>query len=292
MEWQGRFKKNIGLFFTETQLDYDHPWISKIKLMDELWLPTVDMDYLTFDNINSYIVPVPTDPKKYDNVNPLDLSMLGDTYKFYYIGEYHRRKNISGLVQAFYLQFTRNEPVSLILKCNKPGVDPETLMHEINDMCRKVADALKLYPRFEDYPTIAIITKYISDEEILGLHKTCDCYVNPSFAEGWCVPLSDAFGVGNQVVSNGVGCALDFTEARLTDDAFMVLSHREPVLGMNESASYLYTGREIWKRPNVLLMSDLMGIRYSHDKRDKKPLLPFTTEKVGLMIKERIDDPN
>ena len=60
MEWNGSFEKNIGLFVTETQSINWSPWPARLKLMDEIWVPNVEMvDICTRSGIKSPITVVP-----------------------------------------------------------------------------------------------------------------------------------------------------------------------------------------------------------------------------------------
>jgi glycosyltransferase involved in cell wall biosynthesis len=237
---------NIGLWFEEYQHKYS-PWTPYLKLMDALWVPNRDMS--AYRDLDSTVVHPPYDFNKVKKVyKKLSLPNEGN-YTFYFIGEINKRKHITALLRAFHSEFSGNEPVSLVLKVYKYGQPAEVARREINEMCLAVKKELGKYKEMECYNKEIIITEYIPEYGILELHNTCDCFVAPSFGEGWCIPAFDALAMGKQVIGSDTGGLADFLPVESKTIGVMeptVSNHGFPGFG---------NGNETWLNVSI---SDLM----------------------------------
>jgi glycosyltransferase involved in cell wall biosynthesis len=94
-----------------------------------------------------------------------------------YVGRVERKKNIQGLIESFRLLKEKyNIPHQLIL-AGSPGWDFKKI--DVQDV---------------------VLTGYISDEKKWSLLKGADCFVFPSFYEGFGLPVLEAQQVGCPVV--------------------------------------------------------------------------------------------
>jgi glycosyltransferase involved in cell wall biosynthesis len=183
---------NIGMPFIDSY-SLNHPiWIEKLKTMDKLWVfqPLLQFEY------SHELVSVPH--KKINFEIPKIKIGPDGIYRFYFIGEFNRRKNIAGLVETYLATFFADEPVELVLKLNKHGLRPEQLANEVN----KLIDTIKSNLRLNYYPRIQIITEYLSEPQLFALHNACDCFVTMSFAEAWCLPAQDAVMMNKPVIGS------------------------------------------------------------------------------------------
>lgn len=173
---------NIGMPFIDSY-SLSHPiWIEKLKTMDRLWLfqPVFEFEY-TADLVSV--------PHKKINFEIPEIKLGPDgIYRFYFIGEFNRRKNIAGLIETYLATFYADEAVELVLKLNKHGISAQQLAHEVNQLI----DTIKHNLRLNYYPRIQIVTEYLSEPQLFALHNACDCFVTMSFAEAWCLPAQDA----------------------------------------------------------------------------------------------------
>lgn len=292
MDYNGHFDKNIGLYTTESiNIDYT-PWVSKLNTMDELWVTNNDIKN---NAIHSGIIPPhhvvyePCDPEIYRHKKePINFTQNTDEFKFYFIGEYNRRKHIAALIKAYYLEFTPNEPASLILKVNKPGWSPDELHKEIVGLSRKVAENLKLRP-VDQYRPITILTDYVSPEDICRIHSSCDCFVTASFGEGWCLPAFDAMAYGNRLIGSNVG-GLKEMKKHNPPNVHVINGRYESIFGMNETFEELNTGREKWFNIDVDELRAYMRAAYKVFKWERpmtpEELKPFSFETVGQQMKQ------
>lgn len=96
-----------------------------------------------------------------------------DTYIFYSINEYNGRKGITDLINLYMENFTNNDNVFLYIKTSG----------EIKkDECYEYLDKLKLVN--PNHPKIYIDYNILSEEQINSIHKSCNCYISLSKAEG------------------------------------------------------------------------------------------------------------
>lgn len=251
----GKFKKNIGLFVTETNQWWNSGWHRYLNQMDELWVPNDEMVLDSKDNKLTkpvYLVPHAFDATKYSN----PIQRPSDVFRFYFIGENIRRKRIAGLINAFHLAFNRSDPVELVIKSNG----------NIAALCEDVKTGMKLYPNNNYYIKERIITDRLTDTEIEELHLACHCFVSCSFGEAWNIPAFDAMGYGNSVIHNYCGGPIDFLEEY--EDGHLIYGQQVPCLGANETFNFLNTSRETWTNADILSFSKKMKEVYETKKNN------------------------
>lgn len=261
--------KNVGLFFTETYNLKDTPWISNLSLMDELWCPNADMmlEFSYLPQPKKY-VPCPIDIVDTTNITNLDLPTKNN-YTFYFIGEFTRRKNVEALVKAFYREFHCNEPVSLVLKTYKYGMNDEEVKKALDSTVRHIQSEMRMYKTTDEYIKPILINQYTSRHDVLRLHKSCDCLVIPSCGEGTCLPAMDALLVGNDVVASDIGGLRDFIPLTTR-----VRGRLEPVFGHPTIAGF-GTSRELWFSIDPLDLQAKMRHAYNSKPIRSKPNPPY-----------------
>jgi glycosyltransferase involved in cell wall biosynthesis len=205
--------KNVCLSMFETgSLEYTE-WPRKLNcLIDELWVPSIQEKC---DLMNSGVkIPIHNigaaiDVTKFEKTHDMSRWLeygLGDTFNFYFIGEYIPRKNLDALVVAFHREFSPDEPVNLILKVNKGGMTSTELANHLGKELTGLKKSLHLYQHVEMYKNDYLLTEYVPEAALYGLHQVCDCFVMPSRGEAFCRPAIDAMGFGNTpIVTNGTG---------------------------------------------------------------------------------------
>ena len=266
--------------------------------MDELWVPNYDMVVNCGHsgiNVPVNVVPCATDIRKFNvKYDALDIPELKDTFVFYHIGDSVRRKNLPALIKAFYLEFSINEPVSLLLKTTKYGMSADETYKNLEIMCDRVKEGLKIYPNVEDYKRAHIITEHVEDDIMNKIHATGDCYVSPSFGEAWNIPAFNAMGFGKTPICAEVGGPKDY----LKGSSNFVKGAWEPVFGMNDTFADICTGRENWFNVSVLDLQKQMrkayqrrpDIRATIQTNDFGRLKDYSYETVGNLMKELLDE--
>lgn len=297
-EYNGSFDKNIGMFVTETLGIKHTSWPEHINLMDECWVPNSSM----ISDIGRYVKPTlkkvvhTFDIAKYKEQNSsnlnkkLDLPGLNGNFTFYFIGEYNRRKNILALIKAFHTEFHPSEPVYLLLKLNKPGCSAEELAQIVDSDCTKMKQALGLYGDISRYKKELILTFNMSDEDILKLHKTCNCFVLPSFGEAWCIPAFEAQAVGTPVVTNDIQGPCEYIFPG-RPNGYKVKNRLDSVVGADKMFNDFGTAREQWFSVDIEDLRRNMRLAYNH--RHKTVYSPkieeYSYETVGQTMMELIN---
>lgn len=302
MDFSGLIPKNIAYYCTETSSIADTSWPQKINCMDEAWVCNTQSRGVSINSGVSVLVrviPIACDTARYErSYKPLSIrNRLGDSFIFYYIGDFNKRKNLSALIRAFHLEFDVNEPVNLVIKTNI-GVGSNDDYHNIHTReiaiqeINKVKQEMKLYSSVEQYKQEIVLTGQYTEEEILRLHHSCDCFVCPSYGEAWSIPAFDAMAMGKTpIVTNGSG----FLEW-MGEGGWTVQCRPEPVFGMYQGTPEdMFTSRESWDAVDIYDLMRCMRQAYSNRELRKEKAAfgrsqayQFSYDAVGKLISESL----
>lgn len=117
-------------------------------------------------------------------------------YTFYSVGAWGERKNLLGLIKAYWTEFSPSESVLLVIKTDR--LDEVSLA------------SLKLGTGLDELPAISVVTDRLKPEYMLALHDDCDCYVTASRGEGWNLGAFEACALAKPVIASGIGGHVDF----------------------------------------------------------------------------------
>lgn len=121
-----------------------------------------------------------------------------NTYNFLWVGAWTHRKNPINIIKSFFHIFDKNDDVKLTLLaagCNGALVD---------------LNMLKICSEVNDLPNVEVLTKRLSDEELVQLHMNNDCYVSTHRGEGFGLGAFESAICGNPIIATGYGGMLDF----------------------------------------------------------------------------------
>jgi len=293
-----KFKKNIAYFVHELDSIKYHHWYQNLELVDEIWVPnSCAKNNLIRDGITKTIKVIPhtfnISAYQYDN-RRIMFDDRNYTFKFYFICEIDDRKNLETILRCFHSEFHPSEPVSLVLKIRKAGVDPNSLRQGMIKLCDEIKSIMRLYKNKEDYHQEIIITEDFTDEQMKILHQSCDCYVGPTHGEGWGIPAFEAMCYGNTPICSKEGGPKDFIDPNnkntgwLIDGMMGICNHR------NAAFNDIFTGGQHWFVPNEQEIK--FAMRYYYENRGDKTQdglkqgTQFSYESVGNMIKEALND--
>lgn len=302
MDFNGRFKKNIGMYCTETSHFPACTWVNRINNMDEAWVfnrQSEEASRRSGINIPIKVIPAATDISRFQRAyQPLDILKgfkdNGD-FIFYTVGEYVRRKNLSALVKAFHLEFEPSEGVQLAIKASKPGMSPEECYKHIEADCQKVKDGLKLRKGGQDaHKQEIIITDRLSEHGIMRLHAGGDCFVMPSYGEAWCIPAFDAMAMGKTPIVTACTGFLDYIDGSC---GWLVNGYEEPVFGVLNTFDDLFTGYETWTSVDVIQLRKCMReafenrvLREEKSRNGISRAYNFSHVQVGLQIVKALNN--
>jgi len=173
--------KTVGRFFWETNT-VCKTWVDSCNRLDEIWVPCISQKYACINSgitVPIKILPCSIDIKKYENrPKPLDIPILKDKCVFYFIGENTRRKNIAGLMRAYYASFTEKENVILVIKTSSPGHSSAQTMQMMQKFISDIKKAVHIHPNEKDYPPIVILTDYMTVEQLAQLHVSSNIFLS------------------------------------------------------------------------------------------------------------------
>lgn len=244
-----RFKKNIGMFYGESTNICYTSWFPRLNLMDELWVTNFEThEDLLKQSVTPEIhtVPQPINIDRYKTYPVQQIPQLAGRFVFYFIGELSIRKRISAIVRAFHTEFTKNEPVALLLKLHKPGLNSQQVSQETQNLVNNIKNGLKLYPDINQYHSEIIISNYLPEDVLMGLHHLGDCYVLSSYGESVNLPCIDAICMGNQAVYPNTGGLQNLNIAELAGTVRPCMGRYESIINMNETFFDLNTAHEKW----------------------------------------------
>ena len=139
-------------------------------------------------------------PSNYDSIKKYPVKTK-KSVKFLHISSAFPRKGVDLLLEGYFKTFTKNDDVCLILKTFP---NPHNNVQEIIN---------KLEKKYNNAPEIEWINKDLKTEEVYGLYKNADCYVQVARGEGFGLPVAEAMLAKIPViVSNNSGMADFCTE--------------------------------------------------------------------------------
>jgi glycosyltransferase involved in cell wall biosynthesis len=289
---------NIGLYCTEYDNFKYSDWASYIDLMDSAWVFNAQSKQATLDSgvsVPVHVVNPPTDLEKfYRSYDKLPLPELqSNSFKFYTIGEFVRRKNFAALIKAFHTEFSPHENVDLVIKTGLPGMKNQ--QEVVRNRFNEIKHGLRLYPSISDYKEEIVITSRLSELQVAQLHNSCDCHVYPSYGEAWSISSFDALGYGKTPITGQHTGFLDYLDHH---NAWFVDSRKESVFGMNDVSPPNYaTARDNWWSIDPLGLQKAMREAFE-DKymRERKAALgierveEFSYKKIGERMKMLIEN--
>jgi len=299
-DYNGKFDKNIGLYVTETSSCVNTAWPERINLMDEAWVPNKFMAQevckQSLIQTPHYVIPHAFNLKKYQEIyEPLQIPEIKDKFVFYYIGEATRRKNIGAILKAFHLEFAPSEDVAIVIKAHIPGQPADVAENYLREMSSKIKEGLKLYQHASMYHGEILMGDYLTDEQIMRLHATCDCFVSASFGEAWGIPIFDAMAMGKTPICTDDGGPKDF----IGEGGYLIESRDEPCFGASDTFDEIYVGNESWSSPSIIEIMKKMRSAYEDKKTKERKSCEginnsylYSYSSVGQTMKDTLEGKN
>lgn len=272
-----------GAILESKDIEQNH-WYQHLDFMDEVWYPHYTLNKFNKEREIPTALDLDKYTKQYDKLSHKDLE---GTYKFYWIGEISKRKNLFGIIKAYFNAFNYSDPVSLIIKCHKSNFDQEQCQYEINSLIKTVIHGCKLYDNPEDYPKIKIISDFWPSDKILSLHQYGDCFVCGSYGESICYPMLDAIGFNNSVLSTNNFASESYSKYGKINISFS--DETELCFGQVETFPWYQTSRESWPSFNMQDFSRQMLNIYNSRTVNDNDLGSLSYKNVGKKIEESLE---
>ena len=147
-----------------------------------------------------------------------------DPFCFLSVLQWTERKNPAALLEAYWLEFAQDEPVSLGLKVSPWGID-DTIAAEIA--------AVRARLGLRAYASLEVIRGDMHQAEVWELINSCHAYVSAHCAEGFGSPMLEAMACGKPVIGTGYSGNLEFmndTNSLLVDYTLGLVGEVRPAL--------------------------------------------------------------
>lgn len=183
-------------------------------------------------------------------------------YVFYTIGTWTVRKALWNTIRCYLDTFRRDDPALLVVKTT----DRDFTRRSWSRFLKSTAWSLQKIRREYRRPgRVRLITEYLTDEEMLGLHARGDCYISLCRSEGWGLGAFDAAGYGRPVIITGYGGQLDYLPEQLS---YLVDYDLIPV--DDPGARRSYSEDQSWAEPRLGSGSRWMRHVFEHREEAKK----------------------
>lgn len=293
------FKKNIIYYDAGEINTIRHiSWFQSISMADEIWVPCKEAhDNLLADGLmNVHVVPHCFNLLKY-NKDILEKINVGiqNNFKFYTIANLNDRKNIDSIIRCFHSEFKTYEPVELILKLNHNTVPENTVQQIVREKINNIKSSLRIYNDINKYKMEYIITSYLSNEDILNLHNSCDCFILPSHGEGFSLPSFEAMCLGKTPICSNCGGPKDFIDKDNINTGYLVDGVRDICVNNSSAFEEINTGLEEWFHPSESIIKKAMRYYYENSHNinrldGKERASDYSLEKIGTLMMEKIDE--
>jgi len=290
---------NIGYAAWETD-KLPPAWPGFINQLDELWVPcthNVAMMKQSGVTIPVFSFPHPFNHKYHDDLDTEVVLSNRDPndFVFYSIFQWLERKNPIGLLKAYLTEFQPHEKVVLVLKTFLSNPNNAQEGTKLKEQIKSIKSKLFL----KEYPKVLLISTLLSREQILSLHKECDCYISLHRCEGFGIPLVEAMLAKKPVIATSYGGPEDFIHGHLENDPSKVTGYpvpyqMTPVYNMPWS---LYTGDMNWAEPDIMTAREYMRDVFERRKLAHKVgeqgykyvIEQLSWNRIGGLMKARLE---
>ena len=171
-------------------------WAAACNLADEVWVPTT-FNLLTFaasgvDPHKLRLVPYGIDAEAWEPTGPVDHSVAPeDHFVFLYTFQFDWRKGFDLLLASYLQEFTRRDPVTLVLKIYEPPGLARNVRARLAESVLERVDLLR-----EDLPRVVVIDRALERDALAALHRRADLYISTDRANGWGMPCMEQMAMG------------------------------------------------------------------------------------------------
>lgn len=232
-EWAKTY--NIGYWFWELE-NFPGAWHYGTHMVDEIWVATEFIaDAMRKSGKKVVKIPFPLEfdmPTEYMNKKYFDLNSNEFTFIFSFdFNSVPERKNPQAAVKAFKQAFPNRDSLTrLILKTMNGG------------HYSKFKEKLELL--IDNDPRIEIRDEYLTQDEMRGLIRSCDCYISLHRAEGLGLGLAEAMYMGKPAIATAYSGNLEFMD---NSNSLLVPYELIPIV----KGGYPNGDGELWAEPNI-----------------------------------------
>lgn len=275
-------KYNISHLFWECDR-LPKEWIKPLNDIDCIWTASSQMcEMIKNSGVSTpcYAFPQPiwTD-RAVESIKPFIIPHA--EFVFYSIFQWIDRKNPKTLLRAYWRAFEGNDKVALLLKTYRITYLPNEF-----ELIKEDIKRWKSELGLSHYPKIYLCKELLTEPQMARLHKTGDCFINPSSGEGWNRPLQEALLFGNPVISADNGGITDYPIP------YHKVESKEVEVTSQSHIPWYYPPLR-WKEIDEKGLANAMKRVYSSNKESKEAqnyvVNNFNYKIVGEQMKNRLE---
>lgn len=296
-------KFNVGITAgIETDLCTEE-WIEGINRMDEVWVSSKHAkDVFKNHPTKKVTTPIKVLPEGYESAHfyadPMlhqmdgkelseELDQIKEDFCFLFVGHWIGRKNVEGLLSAFYQVFKLSEvKPALILKTQKKNASNS----DMTEIEKAIASARSKFPDWE-LPNVYVLHGNMLQKDMNHLynHPKVKAMVSATRGEGYGRPLLEFSAVGKPIIATRWSGHLDFLNSKYTH---LALGELKPV-PQSECNQWIIPGSKWFEVSHENLVTKLSEVYERYDQNLSKAKRQqqyvekkFTLEKVLETVKE------
>lgn len=261
-------KYHVGFCYWETNL-IPPDFAEGLQLVDEVWTGSQsNKEAILSTGVDKpvHIFPQPLEVHR-DWPAPYEIPDF-EGYLFYSIFEWTDRKNPEALLNAYWQEFQRDEPVGLLIKTYFSNF---TLGNK--RLIRTQIERLKAKSGLQKFPPVFLFQELMDRSQVMRLHKTGDCFVSAHRGEGWGLPQVEAALAGRPFISTAYGGCHEYFENG--KDALLLPYTMTKVRGMHHSDKW-YRSDQQWAEVDFGALRGALRFAYSH---------PDIMERIGSLAR-------
>lgn len=260
-------------------------WIEPLKMMDRIWIPSNwGRNILIKNGLNADKIDVVPEGVNINYFRPDDHRMnesqkIANKYpygfKFLNIGKYENRKATRQMIEAFDQEFDQNDQCYLILQCHNQFV------RDFNIYQILLRDIRVRFP--EKYIIIEPTDDY---RKLAEVYQNSDCFVYPTRAEGWGLPLIEALACNLPCITIPHGGQSEYLNY-ITSDYYIQIPYHLIKISRTDFGSYAFKttserGFGEWANFEIKDLRNLMRFAYENPEYIK-----IMGEKSGSLIRDK-----
>jgi hypothetical protein len=268
--------RNVGLFCYETNNIFNPAWENHIQMVDKVITSCNDNRKAVLpinENVDAIPFPVNLDRFNDKRIDTIDFGLPKNCTIFYTIGELVPRKNYYAMIMSYLSAFSKADNVALIIKSTLPNKNHSETKKTFHDMIIGIKKSLNRFSREDMYPPIILISRPISDWELLSLHKTGSVFVSTSFGESFCLPFLDALYMGNKFIVPDSGAFVDFRRNLDVHNGSYIRTKLSKCFGYE--GSFLYNSEEYWGKPALEDIEHALYTEHETHQKDRSKVSGF-----------------
>jgi len=264
--------KNIGILSCHAFSFKKAAWTNSCNLMDEIWVSNTNVLRAGLEcGIKRPIKVIfhgRNDQLEIDDNIIID--GISDKCVFYTITTLNRMNNIPGLLRSYYSTFSNRDNIILLIKIDIPDQSLEYIANAMKRLTMDIKNAIKIYPKDQDYPKVMIICDRLDDQQLAKLHNVGDVFVTCARGGDWDIYAHDAIVAGNPIICTKCGCFPDLCYNPDWGECGWLVEG-QPTFCFGDDID-IYTGIDKWLEPNLEQMSEFMRKAYEmwHDTQRER----------------------